>query len=56
MDVSKFSLDYLQPSGAASNAPAQPDPWSEAVQYYGPVVLRTLQEGGQKSVADLFEI
>jgi hypothetical protein len=54
MNIKNFSLDYIQPSGAAQAVPAT-DPWVDAVNYYGPPILRTLQEGGHKRVHELFE-
>ena len=55
MNIKNFSLDYIQP--AETQAPtAVQDPWAEAVNYYGPPVLRTLQEAGHKRVQELFEI
>ena len=31
------------------------DPWAEAIRYYGAPVLKTLQEGGVKTVRELFD-
>jgi hypothetical protein len=57
MDLSKFSLDYLQPSGATQPVTgAQSDPWSDAVRFYSVPVLKTLQQEGKKSIGDLFQI
>ncbi len=54
MNIRNFSLDYIQPN-VATQAPPAADPWAHAVNYYGPPVLRLLQEGGIKRVQELFE-
>ncbi len=56
MNIKNFSLDYIQPQPRA-NTQAAPvvDPWAEALNYYGPTILRVLQEGGHKRVQALFE-
>jgi hypothetical protein len=54
MNIKNFSLDYIQPSGATQTAPAT-DPWVEALSYYGPPILHMLQEGGHKTVQELFQ-
>ena len=63
MNVRNFSLDFLQPSSSSrgsaaptgSAATAADDPWAEAIRYYGAPVLKNLQEGGAKTVRELFE-
>jgi hypothetical protein len=55
MNIKNFSLDYIQP--AETQAPAAAlDPWTEAVNYYGPPILRILQEAGHKRVQELFDV
>ena len=54
MNIKNFSLDYIQPGGTTAVVP-QADPWAEAVNYYGPHILRLLQAGGSQMVQDLFE-
>lgn len=55
MNIKNFSLDYIQPVKTQSAASVA-DPWAEAVNYYGPPILKTLQEGGHKRVQALFDI
>jgi len=52
MNIKNFSLDYIQPSGSTEAAPV--DAWVQALNYYRPQILQTLQEGGHKTVQDLF--
>jgi hypothetical protein len=54
MNIKNFSLDYIQPSGTTQTVQAA-DTWADAVKYYGPPILKMLQEGGHKTVQELFE-
>ncbi|MEY2549065.1 MAG: hypothetical protein QOD64_1647 [Verrucomicrobiota bacterium] len=55
MNIRNFSLDYIQPTDGGGAAVPVADPWADAVNYYTPHILKTLQEGGHKRVQDLFE-
>ena len=54
MNIRNFSLDYIQPTSAPNDAPLA-DPWADAVNYYGPFILKTLQEAGTTKVQELYE-
>jgi hypothetical protein len=53
MNIKNFSLDYIQPSDLEKTSVV--DPWAQALRNYGPTILRAVQEGGHKTVQDLFE-
>ena len=55
MNFKNFSLDYLQPTGTTQTVD-KPDIWADAVKYYGSPVLGMLQEGGHKTVQELFDM
>lgn len=57
MNFKNFSLDYLEPTvSVATKMPVVSAPWQAAIKYYGEPVLKILQNGGPKTVRELFDI
>jgi glutamate racemase len=53
MNVKNYSLDWIQQAASTQSVAPTVDPWVEAVKYYAPHILKTLQEAGSQTVAAL---